>query len=118
MHLLIYLRSPLVASVAQLVEQLTLNQLVLGSSPSRGTSMTNKTAYSLQGQIIVRLLPIVPCRFHLFRNMKTIESFTTGLVLLTGILLLAEQARAELIFDNSLNYRTNYNTSIFEYGDE
>jgi hypothetical protein len=27
----------LVASVAQLVEQLTLNQLVLGSSPSRGT---------------------------------------------------------------------------------
>lgn len=26
-----------VASVAQLVEQLTLNQLVLGSSPSRGT---------------------------------------------------------------------------------
>src|ERR1035441_1881710 len=29
--------SKLVASVAQLVEQLTLNQLVLGSSPSRGT---------------------------------------------------------------------------------
>jgi hypothetical protein len=28
----------LVASVAQLVEQLTLNQLVLGSSPSRGTN--------------------------------------------------------------------------------
>jgi hypothetical protein len=28
----------LVASVAQLVEQLTLNQLVLGSSPSRGTT--------------------------------------------------------------------------------
>ena len=27
-----------VASVAQLVEQLTLNQLVLGSSPSRGTT--------------------------------------------------------------------------------
>ncbi len=27
-----------VASVAQLVEQLTLNQLVLGSSPSRGTN--------------------------------------------------------------------------------
>ena len=26
------------ASVAQLVEQLTLNQLVLGSSPSRGTN--------------------------------------------------------------------------------
>jgi hypothetical protein len=28
------------ASVAQLVEQLTLNQLVLGSNPSRGTSFT------------------------------------------------------------------------------
>ena len=27
-----------VASVAQLAEQLTLNQLVLGSSPSRGTN--------------------------------------------------------------------------------
>ncbi len=26
-----------IASVAQLVEQLTLNQLVLGSNPSRGT---------------------------------------------------------------------------------
>ena len=30
-------RGPGAASVAQLVEQLTLNQLVLGSSPSRGT---------------------------------------------------------------------------------
>jgi hypothetical protein len=29
-----------VASVAQLAEQLTLNQLVLGSSPSRGTIFT------------------------------------------------------------------------------
>jgi hypothetical protein len=29
-----------VASVAQLVEQLTLNQLVLGSSPSRGTNFS------------------------------------------------------------------------------
>ena len=29
-----------VASVAQLVEQLTLNQLVLGSSPSRGTTFS------------------------------------------------------------------------------
>jgi hypothetical protein len=29
----------LVASVAQLVEQLTLNQLVPGSSPGRGTSL-------------------------------------------------------------------------------
>jgi hypothetical protein len=29
----------MVASVAQLVEQLTLNQLVLGSSPSRGTTL-------------------------------------------------------------------------------
>ena len=31
-----------VASVAQLVEQLTLNQLVLGSSPSRGTTFTEE----------------------------------------------------------------------------
>jgi hypothetical protein len=31
-------RPKTVASVAQLVEQLTLNQLVLGSSPSRGTT--------------------------------------------------------------------------------
>ena len=31
----------LVASVAQLVEQLTLNQLVLGSSPSRGTTFSS-----------------------------------------------------------------------------
>ena len=29
-----------IASVAQLVEQLTLNQLVDGSSPSRGTTST------------------------------------------------------------------------------
>ncbi len=33
-------KESLVASVAQLVEQLTLNQLVLGSSPSRGTTLT------------------------------------------------------------------------------
>ncbi len=32
-----------VASVAQLAEQLTLNQLVLGSSPSRGTTPTSFT---------------------------------------------------------------------------
>ena len=32
----------LVASVAQLVEQLTLNQLVLGSSPSRGTNFAKE----------------------------------------------------------------------------
>jgi hypothetical protein len=35
-----------VASVAQLVEQLTLNQLVLGSSPSRGTSFTEENGES------------------------------------------------------------------------
>jgi hypothetical protein len=34
------------ASVAQLVEQLTLNQLVLGSSPSRGTTLTSTYADS------------------------------------------------------------------------
>ena len=33
-----------VASVAQLAEQLTLNQLVLGSSPSRGTIFPYKPA--------------------------------------------------------------------------
>jgi hypothetical protein len=32
----------LVASVAQLVEQLTLNQLVVGSSPPRGTIFLHK----------------------------------------------------------------------------
>jgi hypothetical protein len=36
--------SSLVASVAQLVEQLTLNQLVLGSSPSRGTNFAEESA--------------------------------------------------------------------------
>ena len=36
-----------VASVAQLVEQLTLNQLVLGSSPSRGT--TTKITNEIKG---------------------------------------------------------------------
>ena len=33
----------LVASVAQLVEQLTLNQLVVGSNPPRGTILFCKT---------------------------------------------------------------------------
>jgi hypothetical protein len=54
--------------------------------------------------------------------MKIIQSFTTGLALLTAILLFADQARAELIFDNSLNYQTNYtfstNSSTLEFGDE
>ena len=36
----------LVASVAQLVEQLTLNQLVLGSSPSRGTTSNSHQFWS------------------------------------------------------------------------
>ena len=36
--------SGLVASVAQLVEQLTLNQLVLGSSPSRGTNFAEENS--------------------------------------------------------------------------
>jgi hypothetical protein len=38
----------LVASVAQLAEQLTLNQLVEGSSPSRGTTLTT-TQVSIDG---------------------------------------------------------------------
>ena len=46
----------LVASVAQLVEQLTLNQLVLGSSPSRGT---NTLADDLP-EVVTRLAE--PCR--------------------------------------------------------
>ena len=37
----------LVASVAQLVEQLTLNQLVLGSSPSRGTTSVMRRVQSI-----------------------------------------------------------------------
>src|SRR4051794_666107 len=36
-----------VASVAQLVEQLTLNQLVLGSSPSRGTTSFSKRSFKV-----------------------------------------------------------------------
>ncbi len=36
----------LAASVAQLVEQLTLNQLVLGSSPSRGTNFSKENEQS------------------------------------------------------------------------
>jgi integrase len=42
----------LVASVAQLVEQLTLNQLVLGSSPSRGTTFTEETEECCQSDTI------------------------------------------------------------------
>ena len=37
------------ASVAQLAEQLTLNQLVLGSSPSRGTNFAQEMRYQAQG---------------------------------------------------------------------
>ena len=37
-----------VASVAQLVEQLTLNQLVLGSSPSRGTISSSPSHFSFR----------------------------------------------------------------------
>jgi len=36
------------ASVAQLVEQLTLNQLVLGSNPSRGTPLNTKGLWRLK----------------------------------------------------------------------
>ena len=41
------------ASVAQLVEQLTLNQLVLGSNPSRGISKKLSKAHSLWGFFIL-----------------------------------------------------------------
>ena len=50
------------ASVAQLAEQLTLNQLVLGSSPSRGTTFityeanTRAKVYSEVGQFLEFLL--------------------------------------------------------------
>jgi hypothetical protein len=49
----------LVASVAQLVEQLTLNQLVAGSSPARGTSLC-PLGYDSAGQ-----LQILPQRIFL-----------------------------------------------------
>jgi len=50
--------------------------------------------------------------------MKIIQSFTTGVALLTGFLLFADQARAEIVFDNSENYLTNFYASTLEYGDE
>ena len=45
----------LVASVAQLVEQLTLNQLVLGSSPSRGTILPKKQGFVTDTPVLRRL---------------------------------------------------------------
>ena len=39
------------SSVAQLVEQLTVNQLVAGSSPARGAKKINKLKKLIRGQI-------------------------------------------------------------------
>ena len=51
------------ASVAQLVEQLTLNQLVLGSSPSRGTTFPHKINNSLDCCMdFAQYLPPIPDR--------------------------------------------------------
>ena len=65
-----------VASVAQLVEQLTLNQLVLGSSPSRGTTSLNffaddwRLVSPLKKAETPRLcsLRFYPSRFYRFRS--------------------------------------------------
>ncbi len=51
------------SSVAQLVEQLTVNQLVAGSSPARGAKKNNQTVLKLiWGQITInfKLLLIFP----------------------------------------------------------
>ena len=43
------------SSVAQLVEQLTVNQLVAGSSPARGAKKINKLKKLIRGQIQINL---------------------------------------------------------------
>ena len=59
---------PANASVAQLVEQLTLNQLVLGSSPSRGTPLKALILKGLGLFHFDRVSPLCPYHARIFRG--------------------------------------------------
>ena len=63
------------SSVAQLVEQLTVNQLVAGSSPARGASKPDQTVHNIQ--FIIRTIISFCVQYYLnLMNLNTIFVFS------------------------------------------
>lgn len=68
-----------------MVEQLTLNQFVVGSSPARGTNLLSVN--------------------HATMNFRSNLPFAVGFT--AGFVALASSIQAEVVYDNSTNSRTN-----------
>ena len=76
-----------VASVAQLVEQLTLNQLVLGSSPSRGTIFLNDLSKALSPKLSLLGHFLARLRFsRLLASLLPHLGFRTDAMVLSGVM--------------------------------
>jgi hypothetical protein len=92
-----------------MAEQLTLNQLVLGSSPSRGTIL-----------LLWRTFPTLFWQEPVFRDsLKTMRLVVRFWLLLPFLLLVGGRASAQVVYDNTSGIVTNlvYKFSK-EYGDE
>ena len=102
-----------------MVEQLTLNQLVLGSSPSRGTTSSfffPRSSVSFQSTTLKELMDISPCKGLIMFMMRSFTNWVRKAWLFLLPLLCA--TASEVVFENTAGITTNYYMFGRQYGDD
>ena len=102
-----------------MVEQLTLNQLVLGSSPSRGTTPSfffPRSSVSFQSTTLKELMDISPCKGLIMFMMRSFTDWVRKAWLFLLPLLCA--TASEVVFENTAGITTNYYMFGRQYGDD
>ena len=102
-----------------MVEQLTLNQLVLGSSPSRGTTPSfffPRSSVSFQSTTLKELMDISPCKGLIMFMMRSFTNWVRKAWLFLLPLLCA--TASEVVFENTAGITTNYYMFGRQYGDD
>ena len=102
-----------------MVEQLTLNQLVLGSSPSRGTTPSfffPRSSVSFQSTTLKELMDISPCKDLIMFMMRSFTDWVRKAWLF--LLPLLSATASEVVFENTAGITTNYYMFGRQYGDD
>ena len=102
-----------------MVEQLTLNQLVLGSSPSRGTTPSfffPRSSVSFQSTTLKELMDISPCKGLIMFMMRSFTNWVRKAWLF--LLPLLSATASEVVFENTAGITTNYYMFGRQYGDD
>ena len=102
-----------------MVEQLTLNQLVLGSSPSRGTTPSfffPRSSVSFQSTTLKELMDISPCKGLIMFMMRSFTDWVRKAWLF--LLPLLSATASEVVFENTAGITTNYYMFGRQYGDD